>query len=178
LEAVFDQFGAALRAFVGRRVGNPEAAADLTQEIWLKVHERLPTLRNTEKLEPWLYRIARHAIIDHTRRTRPVEALPDELPADEPEPALPDLRPALARFIERLSSEDRQALHWTEYEGLTQKEVAARLGLSLSGAKSRIQRARAQLGEMLAQCCRFEFDRRGRVIEAIPREPGENCECQ
>lgn len=49
-----------------------------------------------------------------------------------------------------------------------------RLGLSLTATKSRVRRTRLMLREMLAQCCRFEFDRRGKVIEAIPRK---SCDC-
>jgi len=66
---------------------------------------------------------------------------------------------------------------WTEYEGLTQPELAQRLGISLSGAKSRVQRGRARLKELLNQCCTFEFDRRGKVIECEPRSKSgcEHC---
>lgn len=175
LEVLFDQFGSALLGFVRQRITNPSLAEDLTQEIWLKVHERLPTLRDSGKLESWLYRIARNTLIDHARRSRPSEELPENLATDTPEPELPDLRPALLRFLDQLPAEDREALRLTEYEGLTQKQLAEHLGVSLSGAKSRVQRARARLGRLLDQCCRFEFDRRGRVIEAIPHPATTSC---
>jgi RNA polymerase sigma-70 factor (ECF subfamily) len=71
----------------------------------------------------------------------------------------------------------RDALVLTEFEGLTQKELAERLGISLSGAKSRVQRGREKLKEMLFDCCRFEFDRRGRMIECQPRAKGSCQEC-
>jgi RNA polymerase sigma-70 factor (ECF subfamily) len=48
-------------------------------------------------------------------------------------------------------------------------ELAKRLGISVSGAKSRVQRGRQQLKEMLLECCEFEFDRRGRVYDCTPR---------
>lgn len=175
LEALFDQFGSALLGFVRQRTSNPSLAEDLTQEIWLKVHERLPTLRDSGKLESWLYRIARNTLIDHARSSRPAEELPDNLATDTPEPDLPDLRPVILRFLDQLPTEDREALRLTEYEGLTQKQLAEHLGVSLSGAKSRVQRARARLGRLLDQCCRFEFDRRGRVIEAIPHPASTSC---
>ncbi len=175
LEVLFDQFGSALLGFVRQRVSNPSLAEDLTQEIWLKVHERLPSLRDSDKLESWLYRIARNTLIDHARRSRPAEELPENLATDSPEPDLPDLRPAILRFLDQLPAEDREALRLTEYEGLTQKQLAEHLGVSLSGAKSRVQRARARLGRLLDQCCRFEFDRRGRVIEAIPHPATTSC---
>lgn len=175
LEVLFDQFGSALLGFVRQRISNPGQAEDLTQEIWLKVHERLPSLRDNGKMESWLYRIARNTLIDHARRSRPSEELPENLATDSPEPDLPDLRPAILRFLDQLPAEDREALRLTEYEGLTQKQLAEHLGVSLSGAKSRVQRARARLGRLLDQCCRFEFDRRGRVIEAIPHPATTSC---
>jgi RNA polymerase sigma-70 factor, ECF subfamily len=82
----------------------------------------------------------------------------------------------------RSPDEYRQALLLTEYKGLTQRELAERLGLSFSGAKSRVQRAREKLKAMLLDCCHFEFDRLGKVIDYQPkcaccrdRECGSGC---
>jgi RNA polymerase sigma-70 factor (ECF subfamily) len=59
----------------------------------------------------------------------------------------------------------------TELDGKTQRELARAAGLSLSGAKSRVQRGREQLKTLLLACCHVEFDRRGGVIAYEPR-PG------
>jgi RNA polymerase sigma-70 factor (ECF subfamily) len=75
-------------------------------------------------------------------------------------------------MIEELPDEYQVALRLTELEGLTQQELAARTGLSLSGAKSRVQRGRKMLREMLLACCHFEFDRHGKVIDYYPE-----CQC-
>ena len=71
----------------------------------------------------------------------------------------------------------RETVVLTEFDGLTQQELADRLGISLSGAKSRVQRGRAQLKQMLDDCCTFEFDRRGKVIDCTPREKAGCEEC-
>ena len=82
-------------------------------------------------------------------------------------------RPPHLDFATRCSSTGfRQvpgALVLTEFEGLTQVEMAEELGLSVSGAKSRVQRARAMLRDDLLECCHFEFDRLGHVIDYEPR---------
>ncbi len=57
------------------------------------------------------------------------------------------------------------AITLSEFEGLRQKEVAMTLGLSVSGAKSRIQRGRKMLKELLLECCHFELDSRGRIMD-------------
>ena len=71
-----------------------------------------------------------------------------------------ELKAAFRRMIYSLPEPYREALVLTEFDGLTQQELADRLGISLSGAKSRVQRGREQLKQMLHECCTFEFDRR------------------
>jgi RNA polymerase sigma-70 factor (ECF subfamily) len=61
-------------------------------------------------------------------------------------------------------------LELTDVQGLTQKELAERLNLSLSGAKSRVQRAREKLKGVLTECCHIEVDRRGRVVDWESRQ--------
>jgi RNA polymerase sigma-70 factor (ECF subfamily) len=79
-------------------------------------------------------------------------------------------------MIHSLPGPYREAILLTELEGLSQVELARRLNISVSGAKSRVQRGRQQLKEMLLDCCEFETDRRGRVYGCTPR--GEPCaEC-
>jgi RNA polymerase sigma-70 factor (ECF subfamily) len=67
-----------------------------------------------------------------------------------------DLFPAVRTMVKSLPKQDRQALVLTEFQGLTQKEYGERLGLSFSGAKSRVQRAREKLKQMLLECCHVE----------------------
>lgn len=68
-------------------------------------------------------------------------------------------------MIDKIPAPDREALQLAEIEGLPQAEVTERLGLSLSGAKSRIQRARARLRQKILDCCELEMDRRGNVLD-------------
>jgi RNA polymerase sigma-70 factor, ECF subfamily len=81
------------------------------------------------------------------------------------------------RMIYSLPEPYREALVLTEFDGLSQQQLAERLGISLSGAKSRVQRGRQQLKEMLHECCTFEFDRRGKVIDCTPRTKTKCAEC-
>lgn len=75
----------------------------------------------------------------------------------------------VAGLVDGLPEHYRQAVRLSEIEGHAQREVADRLGLSLSGAKSRVQRGRAILRERLLECCHVELDRRGHVIDFRPR---------
>ncbi len=87
------------------------------------------------------------------------------------------LKVAFLRMIAGLHEPYREALVLTEFDGLTQQQLAGRLGISLSGAKSRVQRRRQQLNEMLTECCTFELDRRGKAIDCAPRGKTECAEC-
>ena len=184
LETAWNDVASQLRGYVRSRVRDHAAAEDILQEIFLKAHRHAGQLDSTRNIPAWLFQIARNAITDHYRsssaREKQTSSLRDslELPHDSDESVLenPDaLRESFRRMIFALPEPYREALLLTEYERLTQRELAARLGISFSGAKSRVQRAREKVKEALLDCCALEFDRRGNVIECEPR--GERCKC-
>jgi RNA polymerase sigma-70 factor (ECF subfamily) len=141
---------------------------DVLQDVFARIHSGLRSLREDEKLEAWLFQVARHAILDHFR-TRSGMRRAGELPDDLSEKIPPaDVSAEVASWLEPmmglLPEDDREALRLTDLDGLRQKDLAARLGLSVTGAKSRVQRARARLKDALLRCCHLETDRRGNVI--------------
>lgn len=177
LQLTWQQYSDRLRSFIRRRVADEAEAEDILQEVFIRVHRHLCCQPEWNKPESWFYQIARHLIIDHYRRRRPTVEIPESLPAapelGEELPLESDPEAVLALSLQDLINElpdpYRQALILTEYEGLNQKQLAEHLGISLSGAKSRVQRARDKLREMLLDCCHFEFDRRGRILDYYPR---------
>jgi RNA polymerase sigma-70 factor (ECF subfamily) len=172
LELLWDQYSTRLRAFIRSRVWDDAEAEDILQEVFIRIHRHLCCQPEWNKPKSWIYQIARNLIIDHYRRQRETVELPEGLPA---EPDMPEEDPeavlalSLKEMIDALPEHYRQALLLTEYQGLSQKQLAERLGLSLSGAKSRVQRARERLRDMLLRCCHFEFDRRGRIVDYYQR---------
>jgi RNA polymerase sigma-70 factor (ECF subfamily) len=168
LDRVWDQYSHRLKAFIRSRVADEAEAEDILQEVFIRVHRQLCCQPDWNKPDSWFYQIARNLIIDHYRRWRELVELSDSWPAetdlheDDPEA---ELALSLKEMIDELPEPYRQALLLTEYQGLSQKQLAERQGLSLSGAKSRVQRARDKLRDMLLQCCHFEFDRRGRILD-------------
>lgn len=171
-EAVWYELHGNLKRFIHKRIDDEIAVEDVLQDVFLKVHARADTLNDASKVQSWIYQIARNAIIDYYRTHRAVSALPESLPAledEETSTVAEELAPCIRDMIGRLPEKYREALLLTEYQGLTQKEIANRLGISVPGAKSRVQRAREQLKEMLLDCCHFEFDRLGKIISYQPR---------
>jgi RNA polymerase sigma-70 factor (ECF subfamily) len=78
--------------------------------------------------------------------------------------------------MERLPDKYKSAIELTEFEGLTQKEMGEKLGLSLPGAKSRAQRAKEKMKGLLHECCSFELDRYGTILEYQPKSK-DSPEC-
>lgn len=165
-----------LRPFIQKRVSRAADADDVLQEVLLRVHRGVGSLKDDERFDAWMFRVARHAIADHLRVQMRHPAAPSR---EAPEAAVPledddgevegDLAQCLSGFVAMLPSPYREAITLTELEGRTQKEAAEMLGISLSGMKSRVQRGRAKLREMLEECCEIALDARGRVVDFEPR---------
>ena len=175
-EAVWLEVSGRLRRFIAARVRNRDDAEDVLQDVFLKVHDQLPRLEDPARLHAWVYQITRNAIVDHYRRRgrtpEHTSEYPEDLAADDAEVDLTaEVAAWLVPMIETLGPKYRDALLLSEIQGLTQQETADRLGISLSGAKSRVQRGREQLREKLFDCCHVELDRAGRVVEWRSRRP-------
>lgn len=174
-----------LRPFVSRRVP-PSELDDVMQDVFLRIERGLASLRDEDRFVPWLYAVARSAIIEsHKQRFRhdavDIAAVsePEATACDGAEPTAleQELAGYLLSYITQLPSPYREALTMTEIEGMTQKSAADALGISLSGMKSRVQRGRERLRELFEACCRIGVDARGRVVDCEPRNPS-GCRCR
>ena len=177
-DGVWDRLGADLRRFIRRRVGDDHTADDLLQETFLRIHRGLDALGDNDRVAAWVYRIARNVVHDHHRRGPADPAsLGDDPAADEGRPAdtLDRAGEWMDEMVQQLPAGYAEAVRLSEIEGLTQQAVADRLGLSLSGAKSRIQRGRAMLKGVLEACCQFHVDGRGNLTGCDPRPDRTVC---
>ena len=185
-EAVWAELHASIRGFVARRVRQQADVDDVVQRVFLQVHRALPMLRETDKLHAWVYQTTRRAIADFYRTpsqnrevaTGTADDLANELASsdslEDDEAATRELSTCLKPLMSGLTAADQEALQMVEFDGVTQVEAAARLGLSVSGMKSRVQRARSHLRSALHDCCRIAVDRRGGVISYEGKS--RNCE--
>jgi RNA polymerase sigma-70 factor (ECF subfamily) len=176
LEALWHESSARLRAWFERETGDASAAEDLVQETFVRVHERLDTLVDADSVRAWVGKIARNVLIDHRRRRMASgsdESAAVETAAAPEEETTLDATVAgwLEDFLRELEPSDAAALRRVDLEGRTQAELAAAEGLSLAGAKSRVQRARARLRARLEACCSFAFDARGGIVDYARRAP-------
>jgi RNA polymerase sigma-70 factor, ECF subfamily len=176
LEALWNQFHDRLYRFICARISDENDAEDILQEVFLRIHSNLERVREMDRLESWVYQITRNAIIDTYRSRHPEEKL-IEHPAKEGSPesdTSESITPYIRQIVQSLPEPYREALLETEYQGISQVELADRLGISISGVKSRVQRARQKVKEIMLACCHYEFDVRGMLCCYRARCP--NCE--
>lgn len=177
-QQVWEELGAALRHFILCRVGDPHLAEDLLQDVFVRIHGHIDSLGDRERLTAWVFRITRNVVSDHFRSRQDVTEVFDEttsrVAADEELES--ELGTCASMMVAELPARYQDAVRMVELEGQSQREAAERLGLSVSGAKSRVQRGHTQLKQMLLACCHIEFDRRGMPAEWEPRRDCSDCE--
>ena len=171
-EQMWREVIAQLRAFVRRRIADPERAEDLVGEILLRIHQNLGSIADRDRLTHWASRVARNAVIDEYRRAararehlvpapEDVVAIEDRDDMDDESTVLTDLTRCLHPLLNGLPAEQRSAVQMIDLDGLPQAAAARMEGVSLSGMKSRVQRGRRRLAELLEQCCTLTLDARG-----------------
>lgn len=169
---VWEELKEPLKRYIAGRVKNEHDTEDILQNIFYKIHNSIDTLKDETKLHAWAYRITRNAITDYYRHRKimlELPEMPEDKEADELAPGIDntagEIASCLKSMMNHLPEKYRQAIILTALNGMTQRELGEKLGLSLSGAKSRVQRAREKLKKMLLECCQFEFDRLGNILD-------------
>jgi len=160
---------AELRGWLRRRLNNAHDAEDLLQDLFLKALRYDRKFCELDNARAWLFEVARNALADRLRVHREIIELPDDLAAESHETAAVDsLAACLPAALARLSEEDREAVTRCDLEGMSQQDYARLKGLSLPGAKSRVQRARQRLRDELTAACGVRFDEAGNVCCFVP----------
>lgn len=173
IEIVWKSLSSGLKTFIIARVRNENDADDILQDVYIKIHENIDTLKDKSKLQQWIYQISRNLIIDYFRKTGRQLKNNKEMELLIPESTVPGkfMNEAISdmiKMMDKLPPEYCEALCLTELEGMSQKAYARMAGLSYSGAKSRVQRARAMLKDLLMRCCHYHFDKYGTVLAIHP----------
>lgn len=159
-----------LRAWLAHQLPDRSEAEDLLQDVFIKAMGQGKRFCSVENARAWLFEVCRNHLADHLRRARETVEIPEELAAETNETLPVDsLVVCLPRVLAELDQDDRDAITCCDIEGMSQEEFGKKLGLSLPGAKSRIQRARKRLKEKLSIACQVKLDARGQVCCFAPR---------
>jgi RNA polymerase sigma-70 factor, ECF subfamily len=170
LTSIHKKFGVQLHEIICNKVGHVVDCHDIMQEVFLKIMLNINKIEQADNMAAYLVKLTNNAVIDHYRRSKPVAYT--EMTADlhvendivqDQSPKLADccLRP----MIETLPDIYRDALIGTELEGMKLKDYAEKIGISLSNAKVRVQRAKEKLKDIIMQCCSYDFDIYGNIVD-------------
>lgn len=170
LLSAWDRHESELRGWLRSRLGNAHDAEDMLQDLFLKALRQDKKICEIDNPRAWLFEVARNAVADRLRLKKDQVELPADLAAPHEEiPAVESLAACLPRALSELSAEDRDAITRCDLDGMSQEDYARLNGLTLPGAKSRVQRARKRLREHLTEACQVKFDEAGKVCCFVPR---------
>ncbi|AGA80491.1 sigma-70 family RNA polymerase sigma factor [Echinicola vietnamensis] len=155
---IWETYQRQLHAYVRKRVSNTYDAEDILQTVLIKVTNHCEQRNDVAHITPWLYRITQNTINDHYKRSKKIVPTDDQtnLSREQEGGYDEDFFVWLHKFMDQLPSKYARPLHLSDIKGVPQKEIAEKLGLSLTATKSRIQRARKILRERFDECGKVE----------------------
>lgn len=174
-EQLYAEYRSKVQSYLCRFV-EPGDAEDLTQEVFLKVHQNLPTFRQEAKLSTWIFQIATHAALDRLKsashrilnqKVLLIESLEDaghHATVDHGNaPVQDEMCRCIHSFIEDLPVNYSAILFLSELKELGIEEIAQILDITPGAAKIRLHRARRALKASMEQGCRILVDERGEL---------------
>ena len=171
LATIYTEFHHVLLGFIKSRVNNHHDAEDILQNVFIKVAAGVQDLHRKEKLQSWIYTIARNAIIDYYRVNNGKKSLAvegdvyDSFTDEEYNDTTKGLDCCLINFVNQLPDEYRDIIIDVEFNGLKQKDLADKYNLAYPTIRSRVQRGRERLKQILLECCHIIWDNRGNILD-------------
>ncbi|HKX85110.1 MAG TPA: sigma-70 family RNA polymerase sigma factor [Flavobacterium sp.] len=156
-----------LKKFIFSKVRDIDASEDILQDVFLKIQLNIHTLSDCSKLISWVYQIARNTVNDYYRKSNKkidIEGF-DFAEQENEEPLYLSLSNCINQKIRKLSEKHKQAILLTYYDKYSQIKLAEELNMSYSGAKTRVQRGREELKELVVDCKNIVTDKKGNLIE-------------
>lgn len=175
IKSIWNDFRIELLHFIKTKVKDEYDAEDILQEVFIKVYKSIDQLEDSTKLKIWLYRTTNNTIIDFYRARKQNTLELDEVEdvptiGNSTENMNKEIAGCIKFMLHELPDKYKEPLNLYEFKGMKHREISAKLNISLSGSKTRIQRARKKLKEMLMECCEFEFDTYGNILEYEKRK--------
>lgn len=169
-EEIWANYSSKLKNYIIKHVADRYEAEDILQEVGIRIQTNADKLKNVSNIEAWLYRVAYNLIVDYFRRTNKYSLMENirEIPIQvtpEQENYNKETAECLLQLVELLPKNYREAIIESDYNGKKQKVLGQKWGISYSGSKTRIQRARKKLKDTLLNCCQVESDNSGNIIE-------------
>lgn len=164
---VWGTYAEDLRRFILSKVKDTVITEDILQDTFIKVHTKLHTLKDEDKLKSWLFSIARYTILDYFRISKQEFSIEDLEIESDLETNQHSEQDCLRGILRTLPKKYRDPLFLSDIKGMKQQEVADQLKLSLPTVKSQIQRARRQIAQGFMDCCGFVMNDEGHLVGEI-----------
>lgn len=176
-DKIWNDFSDELRNFIQKKVRDESLADDILQDVFIKIINNKDKVSDSKNTRQYIYGMTRNAIVDHFRKTSyksNIDAVAEPFSEDETTTLNKTIADCCIKpFIKQLPDKYQEALLSTEFDGLSQKDLAEKMNISYSGAKSRVQRGKEKLKELILKCCALLSDSYGNV-SGVARK---NCNC-
>ena len=166
-----------LLMYIRRRINDQLDAEDLTQEVFYKLSKS--DISNVKNIKSWVYTIAKNAIIDYYRKKKNNSSVIDEF-IDNFESSDNNRVKEFANccvlpFVNQLPEDYKQIMKLSELEEIPQKEIAERLNMNYVTVRSRVQRGRQKLKQLISDCCIVVQGGKGSIIDFVDKDCKRDC---
>jgi len=174
-EMLWNDFNNELSNYIKSKVSQVHDAEDLLQEVYIKIYKNLDQLEKQAAVKSWIFKITKNTIIDYYKKKKDLLVTPDDLAqfvdSIESEDNMNDeISECLKHMIFDLPEKYKDVYDLYENKNMKHSEIVKELDISLSTSKVRLMRAKEMFKNNLVQCCDFEIDKYGNVIDYKKKE--------
>ena len=171
---IWNHYADDIKYFILSKVKDTTIADDLLQETFIKVHTKLSTLKDEDRVKSWLFSIARYTVMDYFRQRDLVYELTDEDFVFEDQKLDHTEIDCLHGIIKSLPKKYRDPLFLSDIKGMKQSQISEQLHLPLPTVKSQIQRGRKLIAQGFIDCCDFKVNDNGFLVGELK----EKADCK
>lgn len=165
-DIIWNQYANQMRTFIRSQIHDEQTTDDILQNVFVKIHSDVTQIDKIGNMKAWLYRMVKNMMVDYFRSLKHTSEIDDSISEETiSEPIIENVASSIRFFINQLDEPLRKLMILSELKGYSQIEISKELNIPYSTIKSRIQKGRHLVKEMLLDCCHYEFDRRGTVID-------------
>ncbi len=167
---IWNEFSSELYKYINSKVKSKYDTEDILQDVFVKIYKNIDKVDELSKVKSWIYKITKNTIIDYYRKKKDISVdinkLKESLDADNGSDNMnEEISKCLEKMIFELPDKYQEAIELYDMKGMKHKDISEKLDVTVSCSKMRIQRAKAKLKKILLECCDFEIDTYGNIID-------------
>jgi RNA polymerase sigma-70 factor (ECF subfamily) len=162
---IWEEYKYSLFGYIKKQVDDEDDAKDILHDVLLKSYQYCSNGKTVLYLKSWLYKITQNTIIDyHKKNNKNISLSLDIAKVEDEKSIIGEASDYIKTLLKLLPNDYAIPLYMSDIDGIDQKVIAERLGLTLPNTKSRIQRARVKLKERFLECCVVGFGESGEMV--------------